>query len=88
MTTKITVSGPGSVINFEVEVIRQLLESLGYKVILENPHPFVPYSDSNSVVKTLEDYLTNRKLLLKKVKDENLSAEEIILQAQHIPWGG
>ena len=36
---KITVDGPGGVINNEVEMLREFFESKGATVIVDNPYP-------------------------------------------------
>lgn len=84
MSTTITITGHGSIINFEVEMINRLLIDLGYKVTLKNPHPFVANDLDDSTIKTLEDFLEYRKSLLK----EKSVLNEIILEAKHLPWGG
>lgn len=80
----ITISGAGSVINFEVEIIRALLEKEGYKVEVDNRHPWKP----NDSFATMEEYLEHRRRLLQDPDYRGYRTQTAKVIAQHLPWGG
>lgn len=78
--TTITISGPGGSIQYEVEIIRRLLESEGFKVSVKDKYPFVP--DKAEGFDSWEEYQEHRRKLLSEKQ------KEIELIADHLPWGG
>lgn len=81
-TITITVSGPGGNISYEVELLKQYLESEGYKVAVENEHPFIAGDPTCSEFSSWEEYHAHRR----KLKKGRIKWCKII--ARHIPWGG
>lgn len=76
MNVKVTVSGPGGCIDYEVEVIRRALEAEGLKVNVIDPHPFEP----NESFANIDELLAHCKTLSGSIT--------VDLIANHIPWGG
>lgn len=77
--TQITVTGPGTIIAFEMIVIEKFLTELGYKVIVEDEYPYGSFPVGHT---TKEQYLEFVKELLQQYPTE------IKLTAVHLPWGG
>jgi hypothetical protein len=75
--TKITITGPGGTINFEVEVIRAALAAHNVTVNVINDHPFV-----NDFLPTPEEFVAYRKDL------HAIQPHTVTIEANHIPWGG
>ncbi len=76
----IKVTGPGGTISFEMLLIQELLEREGYKVVVQDDHPFS--GRKNSEFKTKEEYFEHRRKLMAE------KPREIVLEADHQPWGG
>jgi len=74
--TTITVTGYGGTIGFEIEMLRQALESWGYTVIIKDKHP------ANLPEEEMNEWCEERLALITKRK------EKITLVADHRPWGG
>lgn len=72
---KITVSGPGLAINFEVELIRKALEDAGISVEVENDHPA---EDPGA-------FIEHRKSL---IAEQGNKPNQVVLIADHLLWGG
>ena len=84
----ITVSGPGGNISYEMEMLRILFESEGYQVRVQNEHPFVANDlERSTQFASWEEYQAHRRKL---TAERNLMNKptEIVLVANHIPWGG
>ena len=74
----VNVTGPGGIINFETEMIRKVFADLGMTVEINDPHPFK--SDSKSSM-TFEQYIERCK------KGAN-ARHKVIINVNHLPWGG
>jgi hypothetical protein len=74
-TTRITISGPGGCINNEVVLLTDLLNYLGYDVEVNNPYP--------------DDKPRTPAQLAEEIKKLNSSKPwKIVINADHVPWGG
>ena len=73
-SVKITVRGPGGLINYEMDLIEQALKAAGITVHVDN--------DCKDAHKDTETYT--------KFRNEKTAKEgyEVTLIADHIPWGG
>jgi hypothetical protein len=72
-STKITVSGMGMCINYEMEIIRKAFAALGIDVVIENKFP------------DKEKYTEEEMKESAKFRKESFN---ITLVADHQPWGG
>lgn len=73
----VTVQGPGSCINYEMEVIRAALAAKGVRVEVENDHADV---NPENHVKDLDEKARNGSW--------DPSHWKVKLKAIHDPWGG
>lgn len=72
----ITISGPGTTFNYELEIIKRALEAAHLKVEVVNEYPSEESPDE--MLKRVERQIAEGDLRPRKVK----------LIADHIPWGG
>lgn len=83
ITTKIEISGMGSVINFEAIVIERLFKELGYNVEVNNPNPFIEHHPHPSMISETEDQYIER------VKKLHCNGDyKVEINVIHHPWGG
>lgn len=78
MSTTITISGPGSVINFEYYLILKALRDVGITVLEDNDEGHSDVEKSAEYVKQLSERLASGE-----IKDWTVQ-----LKAKHLPWGG
>lgn len=80
----VTVTGPGGIINYEVEVIKRALEAAHVRVEVINPHP-----DDNpeKMVQEIERRLTDDQWAAPYTWSKRIT-KSVKLVADHCPWGG
>lgn len=80
--TTITISGAGSTINFEVEIIKRALEAEG--IIVEVKNDF-PNPDIDNMISVIRERLSGN---WGKDHDQPPIKKYVRIVAEHIPWGG
>jgi hypothetical protein len=77
----ITISGPAETFTDQILLIKQVLTDAGYAVKVEDAYP------RNSSDETDDEYI-NRIKLARKGKNLLFKQDNILIKANHCPWGG
>lgn len=73
--TTIKISGVGLLVSYEGELIKRALESAGFVVEMNDPHP----------PENVDDWMERRVV---RQKQKQHTEGKVILHIHHQPWGG
>ena len=85
----VTVSGPGGVIAYEVELVRRALEAGGLVVIVKDDFPLkdIPNDARWRYTGTANEQF--ERMRSDRIAEQSVGESRVIrLVADHLPWGG
>ena len=87
--TTITVTGAGGTIQNEIFLIADTLRKAGYIVNIKDAYyPKETYADANDIEKTREHCIKFNNGQLFEGKEYKCPQMQVLIKADHIPWGG